>query len=220
MTQRCCRLSSRKIFVIGYVLIYVLPCVLPSAYVKNKAEPKPAPYNRKGSKKPEANVKDHLNFKFVPDIFEPWLKRNCFPLRKLLNRKAYAVGKIQSSVVTIENDESLTTVEKQYHVQTFRIFIKELNETESGIIESLNWLNMVLTGDFKHLDNLQEKSLARLNYLKDAVLVEEQEYQDIVIAQVREELLFLISRTNYSLFKSFHCKDELFLSCGLTSVST
>ena len=74
---------------------------------------------------------------------------------------------------------------KQYHVQTFRIFAKELNETESGIIESLEWLDMVLKGDFKHLVNLQEKTLARLNYLKDAVLVEEQEYQDILVAQVR-----------------------------------
>ena len=180
-------LCDRKACIYLLIIVCTIDCLSLVVVAKRKAEPKPAPHNDikpiKGNF--ESDVKNRLAYKLTPESFEPWLKRNCFPLRKLLNRKAFAVGRMETSVQKIKSDTTLSSEEKQYHVQTFRIFAKELNETESGIIESLEWLDMVLKGDFKHLVNLQEKTLARLNYLKDAVLVEEQEYQDILVAQVR-----------------------------------
>ena len=62
--------------------------------------------------------------------------------------------------------------------------MQELNETESGILQSLDWLDAVMKGDYKDLVKLQERSKSRLQALRDAALLEEQEYSIILQAQV------------------------------------
>ena len=59
-----------------------------------------------------------------------------------------------------------------------------MNETESGVLQSLDWLDAVLKGDYKDLMKLQERSKSRLQALRDAALLEEQEYSIILQAQV------------------------------------
>lgn len=63
--------------------------------------------------------------------------------------------------------------------------LQELNETEYGILGSLSWMESVLKGDLRNFDTLQEQSKTRLQTLRDAALKEEQEYNEVVEAQVK-----------------------------------
>ena len=62
--------------------------------------------------------------------------------------------------------------------------MRELNETEALIIQSLVWLESVLKGDYHDVINLKESSKLRLDALRDATLKEEQEYNAILKAEV------------------------------------
>ena len=71
--------------------------------------------------------------------------------------------------------------------------MRELNETEALIIQSLVWLDSVLKGDYHDLINLKESSKLRLDALRDATLKEEQEYNAILKAEVCNTCTILIS---------------------------
>ena len=80
---------------------------------------------------------------------------------------------------------------------------QELNETENGVLQSLEWLDGVLKGDYKNIVNLKEKSKARLQALRDAALLEEQEYSIIEQAQVNVLcIIFVIDQAQGSILNS------------------
>ena len=64
--------------------------------------------------------------------------------------------------------------------------MSELDESEHLIVSSLEWLNNVLTGNFKDYLSELQNSRTRLDLLRDAVLKEEQEYQTLFEAEVCE----------------------------------
>ena len=70
-------------------------------------------------------------------------------------------------------------------MEMFRVFMKELNETEIMVAQSLLWMDVVLRGDYKDMFNMKESSRLRLEALRNATLDEQQEYNAVVEAEVK-----------------------------------
>ncbi len=108
----------------------------------------------------------------------------CQKVIKLMKQKDYVIRKIEQMAGMTWIDHSISEPERDFQMATFRLFAKELNETENMIIQSLMWLETSLKGDFKNLASLKESSKARLDGLRDATLKEEREYNYILKAEV------------------------------------
>ncbi len=115
-----------------------------------------------------------------------WEDKNwCKKVTKILQKKKLAVHKMIKVVRKMLFDKTMPNAEKVYHIDQLNIFQQELNETENMIMNSFEWLDDVLEGDYKDLINLQTSSKARLEALRDATLREEQEYNLIMKAEVK-----------------------------------
>ena len=121
-----------------------------------------------------------------PLLVDPkvWDPKFCPRVSKMLTTKGRVIKRMVKLMDQIEKDEKIPETEKKFQISSFEIFRKELVETEEMILQSINWLDRVLKGDYRNILELRESSKARLDALRDATLKEEQEYKDILIAWV------------------------------------
>ncbi|KAK2167766.1 hypothetical protein LSH36_24g05021 [Paralvinella palmiformis] len=123
-------------------------------------------------------------------IRQAWNPDMCNKLTKLIRQKDILVKKIEqlagsALMKQVKEDD----IETDMQLATFRVFVRELNETEALIIQSLVWLDSVLKGDYHDLINLKESSKLRLDALRDATLKEEQEYNAILKAEEKMKVI-------------------------------
>ena len=64
------------------------------------------------------------------------------------------------------------------------LLLKELNETETQLIDSFKWMEDVMKGDYSDFASLKKSSERRLEFLRDATLKEEQEVNMLMKAEV------------------------------------
>ena len=87
-------------------------------------------------------------------------------------------------------------------MEMFRVFMKELNETEIMVAQSLLWMDVVLRGDYKDMFNMKESSRLRLEALRNATLNEQQEYNAVVEAEVKyhsglEKVMIFLNKSDF-----------------------
>ena len=140
---------------------------------------------------PEPGNPNNLNFQLINlrdygmkvSDYASWQSKCCIRFRSLLMKKEYAMQKLSKAVKTMVKDESMPEQSRKYYMATFKVFQKELNESEYLIFQSIAWLNKALEGDLKDVINIKESSKARLEALRDATLKEETEYNAILEAE-------------------------------------
>lgn len=108
----------------------------------------------------------------------------CNRIDRTVRMKKMAHTHIAKAVKSLMLDHNITVDEKKFHISRFKVLEKELNETQEQIVETLNWLNDVLLGDYKDIINMRVSSKKRLEALRDAAVKEEQEYNAIALAEV------------------------------------
>ena len=122
--------------------------------------------------------------KSIPDADRvKWQANSCRRLTTLLGRKDFVVNKLNTLIKTTQDSKKLRPAEKAFRMQTFQIFVNELQEGSLLIFQSLHWLEQTLKGDFKDLINIKASSKQRLDALRDATLLEEKEYNTILEAE-------------------------------------
>ena len=121
------------------------------------------------------------------------IEKGCPYFENLLKRKTNAVKRFQKTRSLLDTREKITAAEKEYQLALFKIFVKELNETEEMIVDSAMWLQNVLKDiRYKDLISLRDSSQARLQALNDAALKEEVEHRQILEAEVILHIFIVI----------------------------
>ncbi|KAJ8030192.1 Transmembrane and coiled-coil domain-containing protein 3 [Holothuria leucospilota] len=112
-----------------------------------------------------------------------WLTHSCHNLVTLIHTKTSVMNKLEQSIRKVKGDKELPDDMKSFQIHTFKVFQKELNESENSIFSSIGSLKRALTGNYKDINNMKESSLQRLEALKVATLKEEQEYNDLLAVE-------------------------------------
>jgi len=113
-----------------------------------------------------------------------WLTNGCRDLQLLHHKKSLTMKHIGQIIKKIQRSPKKTK-EGRIQMEMFRVFMKELNETEMMVAQSLLWMDVVLRGDYKDMFNMKESSRLRLEALRNATLNEQQEYNAVVEAEVK-----------------------------------
>lgn len=112
-----------------------------------------------------------------------WVANGCRDLQMLRHKKSLTIKHIEQNIKKIQRSHKKTK-DSRIQVEMFQVFMKELNETEMMVVQSLLWLDTVLRGDYKDIFNMKESSRLRLEALRNATLNEQQEYNAVVNAEV------------------------------------
>ncbi len=112
----------------------------------------------------------------------------CQEMNQLMRKNSLAIKKIDNAITKVSKDLNMEADEKNYHKIRFNIMKQELNETEEVILNSFDWLRETLNDDYKDIMNMKEGAKKRLEKLRDATLREEQEYNSLIKAEVKNTI--------------------------------
>lgn len=115
-----------------------------------------------------------------------WFPNSCGKLSALLQTKKRVIEKLNRTIAGVEQNKEIVKAERAFQIHTFQIFQKEINESENEIFMAINGLQRALQGNYKDILNMKESSRLRLDALREATLMEEQEYNDLVAAEKHE----------------------------------
>eukprot|EP00794_Sanderia_malayensis_P010629 gene10629-11754_t len=122
-------------------------------------------------------------------------------IRQLFILKEEVLKKLSESLKAVGADKTIDQKSQQRQIKAIRIFKNEVNETITMFYEALNGLKRVLKGDYRSLRSLEKTSKKRLEELKKATLIEEEEYNAIISAE-KEELVELKKQGHNNVSKS------------------
>ncbi|XP_063966947.1 transmembrane and coiled-coil domain-containing protein 3-like isoform X1 [Lytechinus pictus] len=115
-----------------------------------------------------------------------WLANSCGKLAGLMQTKKRVIQKLNQTIYDVDSNFKLPREERAFQIHTFQIFQKEINESENEIFMAINGLQRALQGNYKDIINMKESSRLRLDALREATLMEEQEYNDLVAAEKKQ----------------------------------
>lgn len=115
--------------------------------------------------------------------FKRWNGRTCIAVKSLLRTNRRVINRLGKAIRKVENDQDLGEKEKRIRANTFRIFVRELRESEKTFYSSLNNLRRSLKGGYQSIEGFKLASKRRLESLRQAALREEQEYNAILQAE-------------------------------------
>ncbi|TRY92744.1 hypothetical protein DNTS_024830 [Danionella cerebrum] len=118
---------------------------------------------------------------------EWWKHAGCGRLSALLRQKRTAVQRLSAAVTTLEQDSTLTGAEKLFRIHTLELLARELNASERSLLQALTALQRVLKGNLRDLSRVKESSQYRLQALREALIQEEQEYQELEAAEKHQQ---------------------------------
>ncbi len=128
-------------------------------------------------------------------------------IRQLFRLKERISSKLTASLKAVQNNKTIGKERKLRQIKAIGFFRKEINDTEGLFYEALTGLRRVLKGDYRSLRNLEKTSKQRLEELKKATLIQEEEYNAILSAE-KEEIAELkkqghdnVSKTNTAIRK-------------------
>nr|XP_002739865.1 PREDICTED: transmembrane and coiled-coil domain-containing protein 3-like [Saccoglossus kowalevskii] len=150
--------------------------------------------------------------------FNKWLPQSCRNLETLLIGKRTVVKKLDRAIREVEFNPKLSHQEKAFQMHIFHIFQKELNETEISIFQSVNSLKRALKGDYKDIINMKESTSQRLDALREATLKEEQEYNDLLVAE-KHQLEYYEHLRHLNMSNTNRTKVEAMLDSVLDEVA-
>ena len=111
-----------------------------------------------------------------------WVENGGRNLQMLLHKKSLTLKQLEKKIEQAHKQKKGNPIQ----VQRLEVFMKELNETEAMVVQSLLWMDTVLRGDYMDMFNMKESSRVRLDALRNATLTEQQEYNTLVEAEVRD----------------------------------
>ena len=133
-----------------------------------------------------------------------WVANGGRDLHMLLHKKSLTVKQLEKKIEQARKQKKGNQIE----IQRLEVFMKELNETEAMVVQSLLWMDTVLRGDYMDMFNMKESSRVRLDALRNATLTEQQEYNMLVEAEVGT--LLSLARYIYTyVFCSSHSAKSL-----------
>eukprot|EP00057_Strongylocentrotus_purpuratus_P024166 XP_011678640.1 PREDICTED: transmembrane and coiled-coil domain-containing protein 3 [Strongylocentrotus purpuratus] len=115
-----------------------------------------------------------------------WLTNSCGKLTALMQTKKKVIDKLNLTIYDVDQNFQLPKEERAFQIHTFQIFQKEINESENEIFMAINGLQRALQGNYKDIINMMESSRLRLDALREATLMEEQEFNDLVAAEKKQ----------------------------------
>ncbi|EDV21309.1 uncharacterized protein TRIADDRAFT_30483 [Trichoplax adhaerens] len=115
--------------------------------------------------------------------FKRWNARTCVAVESLLQTNRKVINQLGEAIHKVEDNQGLGEKEKRVRANTFRIFVRELRESEQTFYSSLNSLRRSLRGGYQSIEGFKLASKRRLESLRKAALREEQEYNAILQAE-------------------------------------
>ncbi|CAD5116324.1 DgyrCDS5227 [Dimorphilus gyrociliatus] len=109
--------------------------------------------------------------------------QSCSKLTVLMRKRDMAMKNLKKQISNIEKNKNLGKAMKDFQIQVFQVFHRELNNSGIEIFQSIAWLDNVLKGDIENIIYIEKSSEKRLNNLRSAALKEEVVYKQLLQAE-------------------------------------
>lgn len=133
----------------------------------------------------------------------------------MLNKKTRLLITLEERIRSISSQSEISP-EFKLKLELLEVFKNELKATENSLSTVLNDLNQTLSSDYRSLDKIKSSCFVRLNDIRDAAVLVEEDYNTIVELEKEMKSLHLNTtlQTHYSviddIFKDIaHAADNL-----------